>query len=218
MTGWQALVRRYKTGYAADQQGLSIEARTRTGEAISLRPLQAISRLIPEQDISRLCEWRNQNPRSFLTDLKATPESTRRYATEIVGKAADRILFFVEDDQGRPFGHVGLDHIDPDHSYAELDNIVRGADGPRGAMRAAVEALCEWARRELGVEGFWVHVIADNPAVGFYEHLGFRQAKVIPLRPVNSSDGLVRWVEAAGAATARHDDVRQLLIMERRAA
>jgi hypothetical protein len=35
---------------------------------------------------------------------------------------------------------------------------------------------------------------------------------------VNSSDGLVRWVEAAGAATARHDDVRQLLIMERRAA
>jgi RimJ/RimL family protein N-acetyltransferase len=218
VTDWQALVRRYKTGYAADPKGHSIEARTRTGEAISLRPLQAISRLIPDQDVRLLCQWRNQNPRAFLTDLQATPESTRRYATEILGKAADRILFFVEDDHGRPFGHAGLDHIDPGRSYAELDNIVRGGDGPRGAMRAAVEALCEWAGREFGIEDFWVHVIADNPAVGFYEHLGFRQMKVVPLRPRESSGGMVRWVNEPGAAPESAPQLRQLLMMERRAA
>jgi RimJ/RimL family protein N-acetyltransferase len=215
---WQALLRRYKTSYATDPGSLSISAHTKVGESVRLRPLQANDDSIPDADIQRLCEWRNRNPRAFLTDLEASLESTRRYATQVIGGAVDRILFFVEDERGRAFGHVGLDHIDPVRSYAELDNIVRGDSGPAGAMRAAVEAMCGWAERELGISDFWVHVIGDNPAVGFYEHLGFRRMNILPLRPVEEPGGVRRWVPMTTPPAGTEAGTRQLLIMERPAA
>jgi RimJ/RimL family protein N-acetyltransferase len=216
MTGWQALLRRYKNEYHADPTALTISSSTRSGARISLRPLQARPELLPEQDIDVLCRWRNLYPRSFLTELRATPAGTAHYATEVIGEAPDRILFFVEAEDAKPFGHVGLDHIDPDRSYAELDNIVRGETGPAGGMRAAVEALSQWARDQLGIEDLWVHVLGDNPAVGFYEHLGFQPVRVVALRRVRETPERIRWVE--GVEGTPDGETRPLLIMERRAA
>lgn len=218
MNDWQAILRRYKTAYASDPEALSIRTRTKNGEIIRLRPLQAQMDLVSIEDVRRLRDWRNRNPQAFLTELAASDESTRRYAVEVVGRAADRILFFVEDDRGHSFGHAGLDHIDPSRSYAELDNVVRGEGGPRGGMRAAVEALCAWARRELDVADIWVHVLADNPAAGFYEHIGFERRRVVSLRPTAERPGIVRWIETSDALPAGAGRVRQLLIMERPAA
>jgi RimJ/RimL family protein N-acetyltransferase len=191
VTGAKELVRRYKTEYPSDPSRWSISASTRTNQSITLRPLQAAGEHVSDRDIERLTVWRNDNSRYFLTDFIATPERTRNWVISAAGPDLSRILFLLDTPDGETFGHVGLCSIDEDKSYCELDNIVRGNGGPKGAMAAAVDALTRWTTEALGLKHLWVRVIADNPAVSFYERLGFQFVKDVPL--VRHADGPNGW-------------------------
>jgi len=189
-----ATIARFKTGYAEDPAGCSLWA-TVSGARLRLRPLQSNPEHIAIRDIELLTQWRNQNHGRFLTDFEATPERTFRWLTVTAGPDLTRILFMLDSSDGRPFGHVGLCEIDPTRQYAELDNIVRGEGGPPGAMRAAVMSLTDWARNSLGLDHLAVRVMADNPAVGFYERLGYRFVRDIPV----ASGRELRFMERSAA-------------------
>jgi len=217
MADGRAIIYRFKNEYHLDPEGLSLAAVTSTRERIRLRPLQAKREYISLEDVHLLTQWRNQNRQHFLTDFTATTERTFRWVAEIIGPDLTRILFMLDAADGTTFGHVGLYDIQQEQSYCELDNIVRGRGGPKGAMRAAVETLCLWARETLRLKNIWVRVMADNPAVSFYTQLGFRLVKDMPLlRQVEAGD-FVRWVEmspSSGRAKADPSPQRILRYME----
>jgi RimJ/RimL family protein N-acetyltransferase len=195
MTAPRELIAKYKSQYHLDPDGLALRTRAATGEALRLRPLQASSAQLSHRDIALLTQWRNRYRRYFLTDFEATEERTLRWLTSIAGPDSSRILFMVETIDGEPFGHVGLCNVD--EIYGELDNVVRGGEGPEGSMAAAASAVCAWARSTLGLEQLWVRVLADNPAVIFYEKLGFRPVKDVPLNYQATSE-TGRWIEHTG--------------------
>ncbi len=202
---------RYKTEYLNDPQRWSLWSQAPSGGRLRLRPLQATAPGLTARDIELLTEWRNRYREYFLTDFTATVQRTQAWLLKS-GADASRILFMIETEDGTPFGHAGLCNLRPAEAYAELDNVVRGADGPRGAMTAAVTTMCEWAGSSLGVTALRVRVMSDNPAVSFYEKLGFRRAYDVPLEfQRDGSQGV--WMERPDRGTAD----RYLRYMERAA-
>ena len=145
-------------------------------------------------DVSRLTEWRNKFVTAFLTEFRATDTQTAHWLLHHVGPSASKILFMVDDLDGRTFGYMGLDAIDWARGTGEADAIVRGGDAPRGAMAAALTTLLEWARTALGLRELRVRVRSDNPAVAFYEKIGFRETRRVALRRTEAP-GKVTWVE-----------------------
>jgi RimJ/RimL family protein N-acetyltransferase len=208
MTGALEAVMRYKTEYLDDPQRWSLWSQAPSGERLRLRPLQATA---SSADVALLTEWRNRYREFFLTDFTASVQQTHAWLQK-TGTDPSRILFMIETEGGSPFGHAGLCNLRPADAYAELDNVVRGAEGPRGAMTAAVTMLCDWAASSLCVSALWVRVMSDNPAVSFYEKLGFRRAHDVALEfQRDGSNGI--WMERPDRATAD----RYLRYMERAA-
>jgi RimJ/RimL family protein N-acetyltransferase len=62
-------------------------------------------------------------------------------------------------------------------------------------MTAAITALCDWARGPLGLQQLRVRVMADNPAVRFYEQLGFRPLKDVGLVRRQVGPAEFHWAE-----------------------
>ena len=197
MSNPRELINRYKTQYHLDPEGLALRARAATGEHLRLRPLQSTAEQLSPRDVALLTEWRNHYRRYFLTDFVANNARTMRWLTSIAGPDSSRILFMVEASDGEPFGHVGLCGVDA--AYGELDNVVRGREAPKGSMAAAAAAVCAWARSTLGLEQLWVRVMADNPAIGFYEKIGFRAVKDVPLAYRGTADEGT-WMEMGDRA------------------
>lgn len=140
-----------------------------------LRCVATVPDRINEEDVRCLTEWRNQHVSSFLTEFEASPERTRNWLTEHVRRNDGKILFMVEDAGGRTIGYMGISFIDWQARAAEADSVVRGLDAPRGLMGRALLHLLAWARAQLLIEEFHVRVRSDNPAVGFYERIGFEE-------------------------------------------
>jgi RimJ/RimL family protein N-acetyltransferase len=162
--------------------------------AALLRPVATDFDAQGEQDVLRLTEWRNDHVESFLTEFVATPTQTRRWLAETVGPSDSRILFMVDRLDGECVGYMGLAFIDWEKAYAEADAVVRGRPAPSHLMGDALRAMLSWAESQLSLREFGVRVRSDNSAIRFYEKLGFREVKRIPLRK-HASDGLTRWEE-----------------------
>ncbi|HTH46055.1 MAG TPA: GNAT family N-acetyltransferase [Candidatus Limnocylindria bacterium] len=148
-------------------------------------------------DIRYLTEWRNRFVTSFLTEFTATEARTEKWLAEIVGPADSKILFMVDAPDGRTFGYMGLAFIDWAKGCGEADAIVRGGDAPPGTMRQALVALLLWARHSLGLSRLGVRVRSDNPALNFYQKLGFVENFRTPLLRTGRNGETV-WVEDPG--------------------
>ena len=165
----------------------------------SLRPVATERGAIEAEDVRALTKWRNRHVHSFLTEFAASEDRTEHWLADSVGPDDTRILFMVDDADGRTVGHIGLAYIDWQAGTAEVDAVVRGVEGQSGLMGGALRTLWRWGRDELGLSGLAVRVRSDNPAVGFYEHLGFREVRRVPLRRMPTGDG-AEWLEDPGAA------------------
>lgn len=159
-----------------------------------LRPVATRKELLNPQDVHVLTEWRNRFVKSFLTEFEATESRTARWLTEVVGPSERKILFMVDDLNGRTFGYMGLDYIDWQQGYGEADAVVRGAEAPPGTMKRALRTLLRWAQGQLGLREIGVRVRSDNTALEFYRKVGFYEVRRVPLRRVEEAD-MVRWVE-----------------------
>lgn len=84
--------------------------------------------------------------------------------------AAERALFLVVDNTGDIIGCVGLNTDGNDERLLEIDHVVRGLPGPnKGLFSKALNAIVEWARKTINVDGFYVQVPSDNPnAIKFF--------------------------------------------------
>ncbi|MEX0700805.1 MAG: GNAT family N-acetyltransferase [Planctomycetales bacterium] len=162
--------------------------------AAYLRPLPARAARLRRRDVECLTEWRNCFVTSFLTEFVATTERTARWLRDVVGPRDDKILFMLDDAEGRTFGYMGLDFIDWERGTGEADSVVRGGDAPPGLMGLALRTLLEWATGQLGLSRLGVRVRSDNPALRFYARNGFEERCRVPLR-IAREPGMLRWTE-----------------------
>lgn len=167
-----------------------------------LRPVYTESNALNENDVICLTNWRNRFVTAFLNEFEATERQTAYWLSNTVALDSTRILFMCDDLSGRTFGYMGLAYIDWHLSYGEADAIVRGDEAPKvGVMREALLTLLRWAHGQLGLQRLGVRVRSDNPALGFYLHLGFEEVRRVPLRRVVHSDR-VEWCEQPEAQNA----------------
>ncbi|MDT4969339.1 MAG: hypothetical protein QOJ64_4076 [Acidobacteriota bacterium] len=175
-----------------------------------LRPVATASDRLNEADVSVLTSWRNRFVRSFLNEFEATEEQTRRWLTEMVGPDETRILFMIDDLEGKTFGYMGLAFINWQTESGEADAIVRGGEAVPGLMTTAMRTMLNWARAQLGLRTLGVRVRSDNEALGFYQAFGFRETRRIPLRRTES-DNTVCWVEDDSLPSGEPSLVHMLL-------
>lgn len=162
-----------------------------------LRPVATDPARFNAEDIRLLSEWRNRYVASFLTEFEATPARTRRWLAETVGPVDNKILFMLDLPDGSTIGHVGIGFIDWVNKYGEADAIVRGGEAPKGLMMEVLLQTLAWAKHSLGLMRIGVRVRSDNPALSFYEKVGFVEAKRVALRKSREAN-MIRWYEDPG--------------------
>jgi RimJ/RimL family protein N-acetyltransferase len=163
-----------------------------------LRPIATVAGATDATDVRLLSEWRNRHVKSFLTEFVAHDARTADWLTGAIHRNDGKLLFMLDALDGTRLGHLGLGFIDWQAHYGEADAIVSGGASPPGLMKLALQTLLRWAREQLGLERLAVRVRSDNPAVVFYEKVGFREWQRVPLvaRPAAES---IEWVEDATA-------------------
>lgn len=159
-----------------------------------LRPIASIPGETDPTDVRLLGEWRNRYVKSFLTEFVANDARTRAWLSGPVHDDCGKILFMLEALDGTRIGHLGLGFIDWQTRYGEADAIVSGGASPRGLMKKALQTLLEWANKQLELDILAVRVRSDNPAVAFYEKVGFREFQRVPLA-VRRTPDLTEWTE-----------------------
>ena len=136
-----------------------------------------------------LCRWRSSAKNGFLTVFEPSVEKTRSYLTGFSLPDPDRILYLIEDADGRRVGNIGLCNVTAD--AAELDNVVRGEVSPvRGFMRLAISSLLKFAFDRLGVSRVYLNVLSNNQsAVDSYLKAGFVTVGRTTLTRIDTADG-----------------------------
>jgi len=161
-------------------------------EPITMKTLES------DKDVELLAAWRDKAQPWFPSQFMVTKERTKTWVDKQLMKLKDRILFFVKKASGERVGHVGLFRFDFAAQHCEIDNIVRGEDGWKGAIEAACATMIEWAFSELGMQKLFLRVVSDNQrAIKLYERLGFEECQRVPLRKVQGPTS-TRWVEIVG--------------------
>jgi len=162
--------------------------------------------LADESLLQRLTAWRNTNVHVYPTQFNATLESTRSWLKDRLLAVDDRMLFLVTDAKGKVFGHLGFNGCHNDEAFFEIDNVVRGElEGEQGLFSAAIQALVEWARTTVAVEGFFLRVMDDNPrAIDFYKRNGFTETKRIALKRSVRGEMTSYSEVAAGEVADKH--------------
>jgi len=161
---------------------------------VLLRPIGTSPNQFLHEDALVLTNWRNRFVTSFLTEFEATLQRTINWLISEVAANENKILFMVESLAGDRLGYLGLDQIDWEKGHGEADSVVRGVENHQGFMGQSLCVLMQWALSALGLKQINVRVLADNPALGFYSHIGFFETGRVPLRKVHEGR-LVRWYE-----------------------
>jgi RimJ/RimL family protein N-acetyltransferase len=187
MTPGAALLRALKQSTRAGAATLTLPVGTPVRAL--LRPIATLPGAADAIDVQRLSEWRNRHVKSFLTEFVANDERTAAWLAGAVHRDDGKILFMLHALDGEPLGHLGLGFIDWPTGYGEADAIVSGGASPPGLMKLALQTLLRWARDQLGLQALAVRVRSDNPAVAFYEKVGFREFKRVPLAVRRSAEG-----------------------------
>lgn len=162
------------------------------GELVPIHPSHA----------KHLAAWREANRDWFLTTFEINVDRTRHWIESVIARD-DRMLFGVRPSEAEIMGVVGLAGIDTEKGSAEIDHVLRGRPAPQGIMTKALESLIAWAARH-GLKELRTRVFADNPAVGFYEKIGF--VSRLPAEPMIEVEevGGSRWVPTGLGPARRH--------------
>lgn len=163
-----------------------------------LRPIATEPNKINSEDVHLLSEWRNRHVKSFLTEFYSHDARTTSWLTNSVANDPGKLMFMIDTLHGVSIGHVGLGFINWETGYVEADAIVRGRPARKGLMKEALRLLLFWAEKSLGLSDAWVRVRSDNPAVHFYEKVGFVERKRVSLSVKNEGSTLI-WYEDKNA-------------------
>lgn len=143
-----------------------------------LRPIIQDFRATDPHLAELLGQWRAQNPGLGSGTFEITTERTLKWLDTHIINREDRLLLLVEALDGTLVGHLGYSNFDYEEESAEVDSVVRGAQGRYpGMMSLAMQTLVHWGVNVLKLKKVKLSVFSDNEeAIRFYEKNGFRKA------------------------------------------
>lgn len=145
--------------------------------------------------IQKLSNWRAVNSQWFANIFKVTTERTKKWLRDLVINNPDRILFAIEDNNGKIYGHLGFYRYRAWDNSCELDNVVRGIRGFPRLMTDSVNRLIKWGFENLGIDVLYLTTFDDNlRAINLYKRCGFKKIRKIPLVKMRKNNEL-QWVK-----------------------
>ncbi|MEK7581036.1 MAG: GNAT family protein [Patescibacteria group bacterium] len=155
--------------------------------------------------IKNIALWRRREAFWFGDTFKVTVKRTKKWLKDLVIDNQDRILFAIEDEYGRFYGHLGFYRYRRRDNSCELDNVVRGLKNIPGLMTTCVTTLVSWGFKNLNIDRLYLITFNDNVrAVNLYKRCGFKTVRKIPLMET-VVNGDVKWVKLPKSANGVAD-------------
>lgn len=132
-------------------------------------------RLARLEDRESLRVWKNLHKQFYFHKVDITPEQQSVWFAGYLERADDHV-FMVEEDERGTWTAVGVvaARLLTDQHTVDLYNIMRGARTAvdRTNMGEALRALCHAVRLAYS-QPITCKVLSDNPALGWYDRIGF---------------------------------------------
>ena len=149
-----------------------------SNELVSLRALEPT-------DLDVLYRWENDASLWAVTDTVA-PFSRQVLWQYLENDTADiyqsrqlRMMIVLTDD-GKPVGTVDFFNFNPLNNRAELGLYIAPEYQGKGLGRAALDALCAYARDHIGLRQLYIYVTIDNvKCLALFDHYGFRRVGIL---------------------------------------
>jgi hypothetical protein len=140
--------------------------------------------------LKQLTNWRKNNATNFFTQFLPTIDRTRLWLRDVVLPDPTKILFLVEDTDGRRVGQFGLCGITTED--AELDNAIRGESGGHPQLFYFVElTIIRFCFEYLGVKRVVGNLFSNNIiALLLHKKIGFTVEKTLFLQKTVDQDGV----------------------------
>ena len=177
-----------------DKSNFAISVKKYDSTAIKLRVISTKD-LNNKNLVNNLTKWRSRESFWFSQQFKVTSARTKKWLGDLVINNPDRILFAVEDNAGKLYGHLGFYRYRTQDNSCELDNVVRGSKDIPGLMTDCVNCLIKWGFKNLEVSVIYLTTFDDNlRAANLYKRCGFKKIRKIPLKKIRKNDEL-QWVK-----------------------
>lgn len=165
------------------------------GEHIANLQVITKSMLSDDNVIALLTKWRSEHQDAFPSQFTVTHAGTKNWGQKQLLDLPDRILFFLETLDGKPFAHLGLFRCNYQEKSCEIDNVVRGENIIPGSMTDALRALIQWVYNTLQMKQILLQVFSDNQqAIALYKRCGFVEVRKKPLKKI-IEQGVIKFVD-----------------------
>lgn len=145
--------------------------------------------------IHKLSDWRTRDSHWFANIFKVTVKRTKKWLRDLIINNPDRILFVIEDNNGKIYGHLGFYRYRARDNSCELDNVVRGEKDFPGLITDCVNILIKWGFKNLGISRLYLTTFDDNlRAINLYKRCKFKKTRKIPLVKIRKNNEL-QWVK-----------------------
>lgn len=156
-------------------------------------------RALEPTDLDVLYDWENDARTWLVTDTMApfSRQMLWQYLECYTGdiyQSRELRLMAVCNATGEAVGTVDFFNFNPLNNRAELGLYIAPQWRGRGAGRAVLDLLCDYARNHLGLRQLYVYITTDNePCLRLFDSYGFQRA------------GLLRqWVKRGRTYTDAH--------------
>jgi RimJ/RimL family protein N-acetyltransferase len=144
------------------------------GQAVVLRPVE-------ERDLDLLACWRNDpdNRQFFFSTALIYPDGQKKWFDALIADRS-RVLFIIENREGKPVGMIGLGKIDARNQECEGGPIVVAKEERQhGYAEEAIELLLKYAFEELNMNRFYCYCYPFNRVVELMKMFGFKEEGVL---------------------------------------
>ncbi len=144
------------------------------GEKVVLRPVE-------ERDLDLLARWRNapSNRQFFFSTLLIYPGGQKKWYEQLSADRS-RMLFMIDNLDGKPVGMIGLSSIDARNQSCEGGPIIVDLDERQyGYAEEAIELLLKYAFEELNINRFYCYCYPFNRVIELMKLFGFKEEGIL---------------------------------------
>lgn len=163
-----------------------------SAEAIIIKPEVASDgpwlRTVDVADQELLRQWRNTHRGAFFRQETISQKGQRQWFADYLQRDEDFLFLVMQDEV--PYGCLGVRR---DANLWDIYNVIRGVNPPetKGGMSAALRHVIAFALARH-VSPIQATVLSANPAVKWYEGLGFQ---TVDRCVIQGQDSVVmRWI------------------------